>query len=630
MERDSKTYSNSNPRLYPIYCIFAAMFIALFAALAYRQLFLYDHYSKVGRQQSQRRIVKPGARGDIYDRKGRLIVGNRPVFSAVVYSTDVNPELIRERSRLWRAYRERGEKPSGSLTVEAMKNVLQRHMDGINGILGSSHDFDFKGFSRNFSTHRLLPTPLVENLTMTEHAVLAERLGVNSTVQLFTDSARYYPYSDYAVHAIGYVRSDFEQIDPDSPGDDLRTFSFRGKVGVSGLEKAFENTLTGRNGFEIWTVDHAGNKYELLDELSPVKGRDLISSIDMDVQGAAEEAFPQRKGAVVALDVKTGEVLAMLSRPGYDPNAVSPRIPTKLFNEIMEREGFLNRATQGLYPPGSTFKILTSVAGAGSGAITADSVSYCTGSYKVGNRVVRCHKLSGHGRVDLVSALAKSCNVFFYEHGIKMGIEPIRAAAVEFGLDSDPGIELSENFWKKTIVPGPEYKKKYREYDGPWSGGDTANTSIGQGYLRQTPLQMACFMASFAAGRTRTRPSMLHDPARRTDMAYHGAKPIGISPEMYAAIVEGMRKSVKEGTSKRADVGWVSMAAKSGTAQIFPNNRPLTLAWMVAFAPIEDPEIAVCVVVEGEEPGDAAGGKTAGPIVKEIFSEYFKDRRPAE
>lgn len=618
------TYRRDNARLYGVFGVFALMFFALFSGLFYRQIYLYDDYAKAGRQQSQRRIIKPGARGDIYDRKGRLIVGNKPVFSAVIYAHQVRPEFYREYMRIKRKTIERGGKVlPKEISHQARLNVLQRHVDEINRILKSDYAFDLDRFNDMWYASPLLPIPLIENLSMREHAILAEKLDVNSSVQILTDTARYYPYGRLAAHAIGYVRS---EKDPNAGDEELGlglfTFSHRASIGKSGLEEAFDETLSGTMGVEIWTVDKNGNKYECLENRSPKKGDSLICSLDMDLQGAAEDAFGERKGAAVVLDVNSGEVLTMLSKPGYDPNDLSPRITSKVASDISARGAWINRATQGLYPPGSTFKIITSIAGAKSGKIDLESISECTGSYKVGNRKFPCHRRYGHGYVNLVDAIAQSCNVFFYEHGVQMGINPIHDTAVMFGLDSDTGIELNQNSWRRTIVPNAEFKKLKRRYEGPWTAGDTANTSIGQGYLIQTPLHMACFTASFARGETRTRPSLIHDAARICDSEYHGASDIGISREMYGAIVRGMVKSVEEGTSRRAKVEGLSMAAKSGTAQIRAEGKALTLAWMIAFAPVENPQIAAAVVVEGEEPGDASGGATAGPIIKAIFQKY--------
>lgn len=607
------------------------MFLVLIGGLMYRQLIMHDSYVQTGIRQSHQRIVKPGARGDIFDRNGKLLVGNRPMFSAVVYYENIRSEFRKEYWRLKAEKQKKGEKFSvAQNNIEARENVLKGHLKEINDILKSDYTFEVKDFNRHFSENQLLPLPFVKDLSSKEHAILAERIAVDSPIQIYSDYARYYPYGDRAAHILGYVRAEIEQVDPDIPGDKLHTFAFQGNVGKAGIERAFESTLSGKFGAEIWVVDKNRHLYECVESINSQKGNSLYCSIDINLQTVAEDALQGRKGAVVALDIKTGEILALASSPTYDPNRISPKMTFEVQREIDEKGAWLNRATQGLYPPGSTFKIITSMAGINAGVIDENTMSECTGSFKVGSRIIHCHNRFGHGYVNLVDAISKSCNVFFYEQGLKMGIDPIVKLAKEFGLDDDTGVELGENAWKRTIIASPEYKRKYKKAEGGWSSGDTANTAIGQGYMRQTPLQMACFAASFASGRTRTKASILHDPMRITDMAYHGAKKLEISPEMYSLILEGMEKSVQEGTSRRAGLSWLRVAAKSGTAQIRPQGKPLTLAWMIAFAPVEKPEIAIAVLVEGEIMGDASGGATAGPIVKDVLEEYFKGRREAE
>ena len=626
-EKNWDSAAKRNKRLYALYWVFGAMFLILICALAYRQIYMYGYYKRKGQLQTQRRIIQPGARGDIYDRNGRLIVGNRPVFDAVVYFNDARFDFRREYARLNKLRKQRREPfDYAKLEKAARTNVLQSYIDEINSILKTDFVLD-ADFNRHFSGRQLMPLPIVKNLTNVQHAILAEKLSVDkSAVQIYTDTYRYYPYGDRAAHAVGYIRPEIEQVDPDIPGDDLRTFSFLGKIGKSGVERAFEDRLAGETGAEIWVVDHNGFTFEKIEAKSPRKGADLQVSLDMELQGAIEDAFPDRKGAAVALDVKTGEILAMVSRPSYDPNTFFPQMTHAIYNDIRDRGAWLNRATQGLYPPGSTFKILTAIAGIKSGAIGPNTVSYCDGYYQVGSRKFPCHNRYGHGEVNLQQAIAKSCNVFFYEHGQQMGIEAIAAAAKEMGLDSPTGVELKEESTRLTIVPTPEYKRKR---GGGWSKGDTANVSIGQGDLRQTPLQMACFAASLARGETRTKASIIHDPSRKTGMKYHGAKKLAIPKSGYDAIIEGMVMAVESGTCRRAAIDGVKVAAKSGTAQVMVKGRKLTLAWMIAFAPVENPEIAAAVIVEGEEPGDASGGATAGPIMREMLLEYFKGRQIA-
>ncbi len=631
MKPDTRNaYSKKNPRI-PIFgWIFAFAFGLLIIALAYRQIYLYDHYIESGKRQSMRRVIEPGTRGDIFDRNGKLLVTNEPIFSAVVYFNDIRKEFREEYFRLKKLElakiaqeKEKRKINYYEITNKARTNVLNRYLDQINSILGSNYVLTNKDYNRHFLQKQLLPFPLVKNLTAREHAILAERVPVDSPIQIYTDTARYYPYGDTASHALGYVANNFDEDNSKIDGDDLRTYTIVSTIGRTGIEAAFNKILSGESGVKIWIVDLAGYKYENVRDIPPSKGNAVFCSLDIDIQQAIEESFDTRKGAAVMLDIKSGEILSLVTRPSYDPNTLTPYITHKVNADIVARDAWLNRATQGLYPPGSAFKIITSMAGLMSGAIDETSIKTCTGGYRVGNRIFPCNNRYGHGNLDLVGALAHSCNVYFYETGIDTGIETIAKISKDFGLDSSTGVELKEDSWRRTIVATPEFKKKRREYDGPWSDGDTANASIGQGYMLFTPIQMASFMASFARGETRTKTSIIHNPSRKTDISYHGGEKINLSKKHYDTIVEGMVAAVERGTSRRARIDGVKVAAKSGTAQVTVSGKKLTLAWMIAFAPVEAPEVAVSVIVEGEEAGDVGGGRTAGPIVGAALKKYF-------
>lgn len=625
-----RTYSKKNPRIPFFYWAFAFAFVVLIVALGYRQIYLYDFYVERGGRQSMRRVIEPGTRGDIYDRNGRLIVTNKPIFSAVVYFNDIRKEFREEYFKLKKIELAKlasvgsNARPNyAEITERARSNVLNGYLAQINGILGTNYSLGIADYNKHFLQKQLLPLPLVRNLTEREHAILAERIPVDSPIQIYTGTSRYYPYGDVASHALGYVANNFDDDISKIPGSDLRTYAIVPTIGRSGIEAAFDSKLAGTSGAKIWVVDLAGYKYENVLDISPTKGGDVFTSLDIEIQQVIEEAFGGRKGAAVMLDVNSGEVLALVSRPSYDPNMLTPYITHKVDREITERGAWLNRATSGLYPPGSTFKVVTATAGLRSGAIDENSVKTCTGGYRVGSRIFPCNSRWGHGNLDLVGALAHSCNVYFYETGIDAGIESIADTAKLFGFGESTGIELKEESWRRTIVATPEFKRKRRKYDGPWTNGDTANASIGQGYMLFTPLQVASFAASFARGETRTKLSMLHDSRRKTDAAYHGAEKIPLTKSQYDKILEGMVAATERGTSKRARVAGVKVAAKSGTAQVSVNGRPLTLAWLIAFAPAESPEVAMAVIVEGEEPGDVGGGRTAAPIVGAAFKKYF-------
>ena len=398
------------------------------------------------------------------------------------------------------------------------------------------------------------------------------------------------------------------------------TFKLKGKSGKAGLERHFNDMLTGSSGAEIYQVDRSGYREDRVDFRVPRKGQDLVTSLDLALQKAAENAIGDKTGAAVALDVKTGEVLVLASKPDYNLNDLTPYIPQDVYDTIQEKGAWLNRATQGLYPPGSTFKLITAHSILRHSIIDADTELESGKYFRVGNRLFPCHSSNGYGSIDVAKAISVSANVFFYRSGIDLGIDRLSAEAKAFGLDEPIDLEIPY-MTRRMIVPDKQWKRETGH--GGWVPGDTANTSIGQGFLLTTPLHMAAATASIARNETRTRPTLRRlSPNESID---HGGEPIGLAAEDRAAILKGMEMCIEEGTGKLVKVPGIRIGGKTGTAEVTIEGRDSTLAWFVGFAPMEDPQIAVCVMIEGTQPGDNFhGGSTAGPIAHDIFETYFK------
>jgi len=631
--------SRENPRILFFLWLTLGMTAVLVGGLAWRQLIASREYEVIERRQTERRILMPGPRGDIYDRKGRLLVGNRPHYSAVVYLDDLRPEFREEYSTLIRAERERireeyesapeEERPPdpplpdyNGLVWQARGNVVQRYIDTINRVTGRDDSLSERKLVRHFNEQLLLPLPLVEDLDPDQYARLVEQLAVQSPIEIHTGTARYYPYGELAAHTLGYVQS----VNPEPgemPDDGIKTFTFKTKIGKTGLERSFDESLSGTTGSEIWRVDPLGFQHERLEMIPPEQGDDLITSIDVDLQQAAETALGDRTGAAVALDVRTGEVLVIASRPAYDLNRLSPFIPRATFDEINEAGAWLNRAHQLSYPPGSTFKLITSIAGLRHGAIDLQTEHDCQGVYRVGRRIFRCHARYGHGLVDLAAAIEGSCNVFYYAEGLRMGIDVLSEEAMRFGLNEKTGIEIPFETGR-LVVPTKEWK---REHIGAgWVPGDTANTAIGQGFLLVTPLQMAAATASIARGETRTRPTLRALARAEALQVNHGGEPLGLSQRHANELWEGMQRVVgPDGTGRLVQIEGLNVAGKTGTADFRAHGEDVNLAWFVGFAPAEDPQIAVAVMVEGTSAADAFhGGSTAGPVAKDVFLEFME------
>ncbi len=633
-------HKGENPRILFFFWIVLAAGGTLIAGLAWHQIIGMKAYKEIEKRQTERRILKPGPRGDIYDRNGNLLVGNRPHYSAVVYLDDLRKEFrkefvaVRNRAddRLAEEFEQTPieERPDSvpianrnDCAWTARMNVIQRYVDQINRITGRNDTIAQSKVVRHFNEQLLLPLPLVEDLTPDQYARLVEQLHPNtSPIQIHTDTARYYPYGTAAAHVLGYV----QEVTPDSdeiPDDGVKTFTFKTKRGKTGLERSFDELLSGTTGMEMWRVDPLGFQDTRLAMTPPKQGGNLITSIDIDMQLAAETALGERTGAAVALDVQTGEVLTIVSHPTYNLNDLSPFIPRNTFDEINERGAWLNRALQLSYPPGSTFKLITSIAGLRADTITNETEHDCQGVFRVGNRIFRCHARYGHGIIDLAGAIEGSCNVFFYAEGLRLGIDLLSAEARRFGLDQKTGIEVPFET-SRIVVPTKEWKRE--KIGAGWVPGDTANTAIGQGFLLVTPLQMATVIASIARGETRTKPTLKALSREEGLKVNHGGEPIGLTAEQKQLLWEGMERVMgSHGTGRLVHIDGFRIAGKTGTADFRAHGKEVNLAWFVGFAPMENPRIAVAVMVEGTSVNDAYhGGSTAGPVAKDIFLKFIE------
>ncbi|MCF7688966.1 MAG: peptidoglycan glycosyltransferase [Cephaloticoccus sp.] len=630
-----ESHKGYDPRIIMFYFIIAVLLITLAVGVAYQQLFKTDQHHERERMQSQRRILVPGPRGNIYDRDGRVIVGNRPRFSVVLYLDELRREFRREYIIIRKNYRASGDKDvpsSAQMEQIARASVVQRYLDQVNTVLGRSEKVDGRDLTRHFVRELLLPYTLLDDLEPAEYARLLESLPVSSPLQVYTSSTRFYPFGAAAAHTLGYVGVNPDIEAEDFPGDDLRTFKLKGSIGRDGLEKVFDNRLQGESGGTIFRVDPAGFRINPpLEKKQPVQGQNLVTSLDMDLQRAAEDKLREFEtpGAAVALDVRTGEVLVLASVPDYNLEIFSPRLSFTDSADIEKRQAWANRAISSAYPPGSTFKILTAIAGLHSGALPTDEpIVNCAGVLHTNGRNYVCYNGRGHhGEVLLPEAISSSCDIYFYEAGWRTSAERIAVEARRFHLDRPSGIQLPHETSRMVI---PDQKWKVEHVGQNWFPGDTANMAIGQGFVLVTPLDMACFVASVARGEVFTKPTLLHQANAPTQHA----EPIGLTPKQRAALLKGMEDCTTIGTAKvltnlpALRVPNVRIAGKTGTAQI-PGNK--NVAWFICFAPIENPEIAIAVAIEGDTAGEEfGGGLYAAPVASRIMQEYFrKKNQPA-
>jgi len=545
------------------------------------------------------RLVRvPSARGVVYDRTGELLIDNRPSFDVVFVPEDARNRpaalatLARHLAEPEPAVVERLHAPSKRPPYEGI--VIRRDLEWEGVVALESHQLELPGVSLRVGPRRL------------------------------------YPRGPMAAHLLGYVGEVSEAELSKSQDDSIRRGDL---VGKANLERAWDEELRGHPGGQQVEVDALGRRVRVIDEVPDVPGDNLVLTLDRDLQETAERALGEFSGAVVALDPRNGEVLALASRPAYDPNLFARGIQPAEWRALMQDplKPLADRAVQGQYPPGSIFKVVMAVAGLEEGVIRPRSGVVCRGGMSLGGHRFGCWRHSGHGAVDLHRSIVQSCDVFFYQLGQRLGVDTIAAWSRKFGLGAPTGIRLQNE--KAGLIPDSQWKQ--RRFKRPWMAGETMSASIGQGYVTTTPLQMALVAATIANGGIVYRPHYVKrvlapDGTLREEIAPEPVhdQPI-FSPATGAKLRSAMRDVVMTGagTGNKARIRAVEVAGKTGTAQTVAlrgSNRRARHsrdhAWFIAFAPVEAPTIALAVLVEHAGGG---GGKFAAPIAKRVLERWF-------
>lgn len=527
-----------------------------------------------------RPILAP--RGKILDRDGRVIVDNHSTFSLL---------LSRE-------------------------NLKDEHIRDIAEGLGLDYQELAQRIRRYEKRPRYEPVIIKEELTPSDLAFVDAHRGQDMfpELELIHTQRRLYPKDGLAAHLIGYVGEVSEAELDTAEYADFRQGDI---IGKDGIEKQYNGTLMGVDGERRVVVDNRGRERGVLQMKEAEPGKPLQLTIDLDLQAVAELAMENKRGAVVALDPRSGEVLAMVSRPSFDPGVFAGRIPTKVWNQIMNdpEKPLLNRAIQAQLAPGSTFKPIMALAGLETGAIDPESAVTCPGGANWYGRYFRCHSV--HGRVELHRALAQSCDVYFYSLGNKMGIDTIAKYAEMAGLGTKTGVDLPHE--ASGLVPSTAWKMK--AYRQKWFAGETISVSIGQGALIVTPLQLATAIGGVAMGGVWQKPHLVRgagaeDRARKTSLELDNVQQVIYG--MYGVVNEG-------GTGVRARLAGLDVCGKTGTAQLASNDflkssagrHMMDNAWFVAFAP-KSPEIVVVALFEA-----GAHGNLAAPVARDVIKAYF-------
>lgn len=581
----------------PLLAAFIVLFaVVLFFRLWYLQVVKGADYQELAESNRIRPIKIRPPRGIIYDRHGRPLVENALTFDISIVPEDA-PDLEASIARLASIVK---------MKPEAIKNAL----DDAEAVRGKYE-----------------PVKIVEEAPWDEVAMVEARQGDLPGVIVEPEHRRYYPYGGMASHQFGYIgkmtRSQKKQEQADTGL----------LVGQGGIEKVYEKFLRGTAGRRMMQVNAAGIKVKDLGIEEPKPGTDLYLTLDLDIQRAAEEGLGSRAGAVVAMDPNSGEVLALVSHPTYDPNlfprGISPRDWIRLSND--PSHPLYNRAIQSVYPPGSIFKIVTALAGLDSGMIDPKEKVTCTGSLRTGRRSFRCWKKGGHGTVDFHKGLVESCDVYFYTMGDRMGFDHIARFARKLGLGSKTDIVLPDE--KPGFVPTAAWKRE--KIHEPWYPADNFINSIGQGFLQVSPIQAAQMIGAVANGGVFYQPMLLKRTRNRVTGAEKVFAPLEkrrelFNPEALAAVRSALLGVTSEagGTARGAATPLAPVAGKTGTAQVIAQKvagGKLTEstqdhAWFVAYAPASDPKIAVAVFVEH----GGHGGAAAAPVAKKVIEEYLK------
>ncbi|MGB7295103.1 MAG: penicillin-binding protein 2 [Candidatus Aminicenantales bacterium] len=473
--------------------------------------------------------------------------------------------------------------------------------------------------SRYESLPAFRPVVIMDNLELDYVSrIEARRLELPELI-VETDPRRHYPFGSLAAHVIGYMQ---ELTEAELKGGIYPDRSLGDMIGRTGVERQYQSVLVGTDGRRVEIVDSQGRSRGEVSRIEPIPGRDIRLALDFDLQQKATRLLEGREGAIVVLDPRNGEVLALASFPTYDPNKFITRFSPQEWMDLIGRPDhpLENRSIRGLYSPGSVFKLCMALGALDSGLITEQTAFFCSGSALFYGRPFRCWYSGGHGSIALIDAIRRSCNVYFYNLGRRMAIDQIAEYAKILGFGDKTGIDLPGE--KEGLVPSSEWSRQFR--NSRWYPGETISVSIGQGPMLVTPLQVAVHTAIIANRGRRMVPHLLLSPAEESEPT---SPPTGkIGADLFDKVVRGMWKCVnEEGTARGAKIEGFDVCGKTGSTQVIGRERAemlgkeiMTHSWFSGFAPRDDPRVVVTVLVEF----GGMGGATAAPLAKELLSLY--------
>jgi penicillin-binding protein 2 len=569
-------------RLRVLSVIGAIFFLLIIIRLVQFQVVQGARYFRLAERNRIRQSVISAPRGRIFDRNGILIATTRPAFSLSVIPAEVDSTSIERLS---------------SIAGIAFNEVWQRVLEAQRGTaLGR------------------LPIKIKRDITLDLVAKIEESLNdisaLPQVVSIETEPIRYYPLADTFSHVIGYVNEiQEEELKRDT------SYNPSSCVGRSGIEAQYEKYLRGYDGIKFSEVDSRGKEVGPIYEKRPIKaqaGKDLYLTLDAELQRHAYKILNKYKqAAIVGIDLSDGGIICFISKPSFDPNILLGPLPKEKWHKLINDPGkpFFNRVTMSGYPPGSTFKPCVALAGLEKRLLNKNSYfETCTGEYHFGNRIFKCW--TSHGKLNLIDAISQSCNIYFYQTGLKLGLDVITQNALKCGFANLTGIDFPEE--NTGLIPTRQYLDQ-RYGKNRWSKGILLNLGIGQGEILVTPLQLANFYAMIAGNGEFFTPHLLKNPKPEN----RNPKKAKISPQNFSIIKEALFYAVERGTGAQAKVEAVVIAGKTGTAQ---NPFGEDHAWFVGYGGNSEPKVLFCIIVENA----GKGGAVSAPIARELFRHYFQ------
>jgi penicillin-binding protein 2 len=600
IKKERKVFNN---RIFLASGFMIAMLFLLISRMYNLQITMHEHYTEEALGNQMQNLPVTPARGDILDRNGKILATNR-----LSYRLTITPEKVENLNDIF-------------IELQLLELI---------------NDDDIEQFNKNIVRYKKFHSiPIKFSLSEQDVAIVlaGEQLPGIDIEPYFH---RIYPYGKSSSHLIGYVSS-MSQKDKDSY--DKENYAGTAFVGKSGIEKYYENILHGQSGKKQIERNVAGRVVDSKIIEATIPGQDIYLNVDIDLQLEAESLLENKRGAMALINVKNGAVIALVSSPTFDPNWFVDGISVEQYRQLKEDQDIplFDRSIKGLYPPGSTIKPMIAIAGLELNKISITDSVFCPGYYKLADysRKFNDWKRYGHGHVEVIEAIAQSCDVFFYDLAYKLGIDNIHHSLSYFQFGKKTGIDLPGELGG--ILPSREWKKINK--DEPWYRGETLITGIGQGFMTASPLQLAVTTAAIANRGKLLKPQILMHTQTKNDDAYENDKKPAIQIPIkdinnWELVIEGMKQTIygKLGTGRKLNLDLdYTLAGKTGTAQVFgldPEEEYIAEnyeeklrdhALFTAFAPIEDPQVAIAIIVENA----GSGSSKAAPIAKSLLDVYF-------